>query len=245
LLTNALAGPDPRDPPSTTAPPFDLATALADPAGVRNLRVAVLAAEQFPAKVSGDALAARDRVVSVLRDLGVRVEEARVPLDFEALMLANGRIIAAEAYAVHRAYIEDPALPIDPWVRKRMVSGKAIGAADYVDELVQRIRIAAEFAAWMRGYDALLTPTLPIAAIPIDDVDENTTPLATFTRAANYLGACALTLPAGLDSHRLPIGAQLIGAPFADATLLHLGRAIQRTTTWHRERPDLAAWERT
>ena len=37
-----------------------------------------------------------------------------------------GRIIAAEAYAVHRAYIEDPALPIDPWVRKRVLGGKAI-----------------------------------------------------------------------------------------------------------------------
>ena len=154
----------------------------------------------------------------------------------------SGPAIAAEAYAVHRAYIEDPALPIDPWVRKRMVSGKAIGAADYIDELAERRRVAAGFAAWMRDHEALLTPTLPIAAIAVDAVDESTTPLATFTRAANYLGACAITLPAGRDRDGLPLGTQLIGAPFADATLLHIGRAVQHATSWHRDRPDLSRW---
>jgi len=242
LLTAAMAGPDPRDPATASAPPFDLAAALADPAAVRGMRIAVLAEDQFPAAIGAEARAARDATIAVLRDLGARVGEARVPLDFEALMLANGRIIAAEAYAVHRAYIEDPALPIDPWVRKRMVSGKAIGAADYIDELAERRRVAAGFAAWMRDHEALLTPTLPIAAIAVDAVDESTTPLATFTRAANYLGACAITLPAGRDRDGLPLGTQLIGAAFADATLLHIGRAVQHATSWHRDRPDLARW---
>ncbi len=241
-LTAAMAGFDPRDPATAKAPQFDVDAALADVAGVRGLRIAVLAQDQFPAEVGAEALAARDAMIAVLRDLGARVEEERVPLDFEALMLANGRIIAAEAYGVHRAYIEDPALPIDPWVRKRMVSGKAVSAADYIDEIAECRRVATVFAAWMRGHDALLTPTLPISAIPLDAVDERTTPLAAFTRAANYLGACAITLPAGRDPEGLPLGTQLIGAPFADATLLHLGRAVQHATQWHRERPDLKAW---
>jgi aspartyl-tRNA(Asn)/glutamyl-tRNA(Gln) amidotransferase subunit A len=158
-------------------------------------------------------------------------------------MVCNGRIIAAEAFAVHRAYIEDPALPIDPWVRKRTISGKAIATADYIDELARRQQVAAEFAAWMQGRDALLTPTLPITALPLADVDENKTTLATFTRAANYLGACALTLPAGVGSDGLPIGVQLIGAPFADGTLLRIGHSVQQATDWHRRRPDLSAWE--
>ena len=93
------------------------------------------------------------------------------------------------------------------------------------------------------GRDALLTPTLPIAATPLTDVDEATTPLATFTRAANYLRACALSLPAGLDTQGLPIGMQLMGAPYGDATLVKLGRAFQQTTYWHRRRPDLSAWD--
>ena len=124
-----------------------------------------------------------------------------------------------------------------------MLVGKTIGAADYIDELTARKRIAAAFAEWMRGRDALLTPTLPITATPLADVDESTTPLATFTRAANYLGVCALSLPAGFSADGLPIGMQLMGAPYGDATLVRLGRAFQQATDWHRRRPNLAALE--
>ena len=237
LLVAAMAGPDPHDAATASAPPFDVATALADAGGVRGMRITTLAVDQFPMAATSAVLAARTAMIAALTDLGARVEEARVPLDFDDLMQRNGRIIAAEAYAVHRAYIEDPALEIDAWVRRRTLSGKAIGAADYIDELAARRRCAATFATWMRDRDALLTPTLPIVAVPVADVDENTTPLAAFTRAANYLGACALTLPAGLDDAGLPVGIQLIGAPFADATLLRIGRAVQQTTAWHHARP--------
>ena len=58
-------------------------------------------------------------------------------------------------------------------------------------------------------------------------------------RAANYLGACALSLPAGLSRAGLPIGVQLMGAPFADATLARIGQAFQRETSWHVRTPDL------
>jgi aspartyl-tRNA(Asn)/glutamyl-tRNA(Gln) amidotransferase subunit A len=85
-------------------------------------------------------------------------------------------------------------------------------------------------------------PTLPITAIALDEVDEATSPLATFTRAANYLGVCALSLPAGFSAEGLPIGVQFFGAPFADATLVRLGRAFQRVTDWHKRRPDLSAF---
>jgi len=76
----------------------------------------------------------------------------------------------------------------------------------------------------------------------VADVDESTAPLAAFTRAANYLGACALSLPAGFAAPGLPVAVQLIGAPFTEATLLRIGRAFQAHTDWHRRRPDLSAW---
>jgi len=106
-----------------------------------------------------------------------------------------------------------------------------------------RSKTMRAFAEWMRGRDALLTPTLPIVALPLEEVDEATTPLATFTRAANYLGACAISLPAGFSRDGLPIGVQLMGAPFADATLVRLGRAFQRATDWHLRHPDLSGFE--
>ena len=120
-----------------------------------------------------------------------------------------------------------------------MLGGKAISAREYDDEIAEQHRAIAWFAEWMRGRNALLTPTLPITATPVGEVDESTTPLATWTRAANYLGACALSLPAGFSSERLPIGVQLTGAAFTEATLVRIGRAFQQATDWHRKRPEL------
>jgi aspartyl-tRNA(Asn)/glutamyl-tRNA(Gln) amidotransferase subunit A len=121
------------------------------------------------------------------------------------------------------------------------LTGKAVMAADYIDELAHRRSAAAHFAASMADVDALLTPTLPITAVPVVDVDEATTPLATFTRAANYLGACALSLPAGFSRVGLPIGMQLTGAPFNDSTVIRIGHALQRETAWHVRTPDVNA----
>ena len=60
-----------------------------------------------------------------------------------------------------------------------------------------------------------------------------------FTRAANYLGACALTLPAGFSADRLPIGMQLIGAPFAEATVLHAAYAYEQAGGMPNKTPEL------
>src|SRR5262249_46780706 len=242
LLCAVMSGLDPRDEATLSAPAIDFAGAIALEPELRGLRITALPGEPFTWPAQPDVLAAREEAIAVFRSLGATVEEARAPFDFEDVMGRNGRLIAAEAYALHRAYVEDESLQIDPWVRKRVLGGKALSAADYIDEIAQRKLFASASVDWMRGRDALLTPALPITATPLDEVDEATTPLATFTRAANYLGACAVSFPAGFSAQGLPIGVQLLGAPFADATLVHLGRAFQRETDWHRRHPDLTAF---
>ena len=122
-----------------------------------------------------------------------------------------------------------------------VVSGRSISATDYIELLNERRRDAARFGEWMKARDALLMPTLPITATPVDAVDETTSPHTSFTRAANYLGACALSVPAGFDGGNLPIGMQFVGAAFDDAKLVRIGRAFQRATDWHLRRPDLSA----
>ena len=243
LLTAAMAGPDPRDAATVTVPRLDFDPVLAGAPDARRLRITVLPADQLPADILPDVARALQQAIAVLREQGAQVDEVRVPIDFEDLMVRNGRIIAAEAWTLHRAYIEDPKLPIDPWVRKRTIGGKGFSAADYIAELAQRRRAAAAFAEWMQGRDALLTPTLPITATAVEDVDEVATPLATFTRVANYLGICGLSLPAGMSADGLPVAVQLLGAPFAEPTLVRAGRAFQHATEWHLQRPDLSAWK--
>ncbi len=237
LLTAAMAGPDPQDSATLAAPQVDFAGALAGFADVRGLRITALASEQFPSHIDPAVVRARDDAIAVLAGLGARIDVARVPVDFDDLAGRLGRILAAEAYAFHRGYIEDVELPIDPWVRRRTLGGKDVSAADYLQLLSDMRRTQAQFATWMQGRDALLTPTLPITATPVADVDEATTPLAALTRPVNYLRACGLALPAGLAPDGLPVSVQLIGAPFAEAMLVRIGRAFQAATRWHLLRP--------
>jgi aspartyl-tRNA(Asn)/glutamyl-tRNA(Gln) amidotransferase subunit A len=241
LLTAAIAGRDPHDPVTLDAPPFDVGTSLSrkvnGATSLAGLRITALARDCFPAYTLPDVTRAYDDAIATLRGLGASVDEAMVPLDFDEIMLKNGQIIAAEAYAIHRAYIEGERLDVDPWVKKRILAGKSIGAADYIDDIAARRRAGASFAEWMRDRDALLSPTVPITALPLAAVDENTIPLATWTRAANYLGVCALSLPAGFSADGLPIGVQVMGARFAETTLIRIGRAFQKATDWHRRRP--------
>ncbi len=236
LLMSVLAGADPRDTATLAAPSVDFAGALDEEPSVRGMRIAVLPSTQFQWQVSADVMRARDQAIEALRTLGAEIEEVHVPIDFEDVMTRSGRIIAAEAYALHRDYMKSD-LEFDPWVKRRMLGGKGIDRP--TRQLAAHRRAAADFAAWMRGRDALLTPTLPITATALDQVDEATTPLASFTRAANYLGACALSLPGGIGGDGLPVAVQLMGAPFSDATLVTIGRAFQQVTDWHRRHPDL------
>jgi len=177
---------------------------------------------------------------SVLRALGAEVAERRFPFDFDDLMRRNGQLTAAEGWSVHRAYAEDERLPIGPGVRRRILGGKAITAADYIDALAHRRAARRQWVDWMQSCDALLTPTVPMTACPVEAVDETATPMASFTRAGNYLDTCALSLPAGFSGRGLPVGAQLLGRPGTDAALLRIGIAFQRVTDWHRRTPDLA-----
>lgn len=239
LLTDAMAGPDPADRATLAAPHVDFRDVLARAPDVRGLAIACLAPEQFPAYVADDVVRVRHEAIDVLRALGAHVADVRAPIDFDDVAARVGRLLAAEAYAYHRAYIEDLALPIDPWVRQRTLGGKDVTAADYIGELAAMRHAQAAFAAWMRGYDALLMPTLPITAVPVAEVDEATAPLAAFTRAVNYLGGCALSLPGGFSRSGLPIGVQLVGAPFMEPMLVRIGRAFQDETDWHLRRPAL------
>jgi aspartyl-tRNA(Asn)/glutamyl-tRNA(Gln) amidotransferase subunit A len=232
LLCGAMLGVG-----SDAATPFTIPATGESLAGIR---ITVLPAAQYPIAVEPAVATAVDEAQRVLRGLGAVVVERRFPFAFDDLMRRNGQLIAAEAYAVHRATIEDEHLAIGAGVRRRVLGGKTIGAADYIDALAHRRAACAQWIEWMRDCDALLTPTVPMAACPVEAVDETATPLASFTRAGNYLNTCALSLPAGLSSGALPVAVQLLARPGLDAALLRIGVAFQRATDWHRRTPDLA-----
>lgn len=236
LLTQVLAGPDPRDPATLEAPAFALPDLSAR--DIRGLRIALLPESQYPAGVDAAVVEAVRNAVRVLRELGAQVVERPFPFDMGELTARNGQLIAAEGYAVHRAYIEDEALPIGKFVRQRMLAGKSIGAADYISAREHQRQSSAQYAAWMEDIEAVLLPGTVTPAIPLSAVDEAIAP-SVFTRAGNYLTTCSLAVPAGFSAGGLPVGVQFMGKAFAERSVLRIGAAFERATDFSRRTPDL------
>lgn len=240
IWTGLMAGPDPLDPSSLHRPRFEWSTPAPAHKPLLGVRMAVLPESDYPIQVTEDAMHAFRQACATFEALGATISELSLPFDFGDLVTRNGQIIAAEAFSEHCDYIEDDSLPFGDGVRNRILGGRSVTAAQYIKAIAHHRTSSAIWKEMMRDYVALLTPTTPFAAIPVSEVDEAVTPLASFARAGNYLTTCGLTLPAGLSSQGLPLGVQLLGKPFDEAALLRAGVAFQRETDWHRARPDLS-----
>lgn len=218
---------------------FDAETALArDP---RGWRVAALAPEAIDdmepqiARLYGLALDA-------LRRTGVEIETAMPPRPLSAYFEPNGVLMAAEGWRVRGAHIAAHADQMDPWIVSRFQMGASITDAQLDAARIRRLEDQAEFHAWLAGYSALVCPTCPIEAPPIDSVDETISPLSSLTRAGNYLDLPAATVPCGLTAGGLPAGLQIMGGPADEASVVTLAAAFERASGWNGRMPDLKAF---
>jgi len=234
LLFSVMQGADPLDRLTLSAPP------PTDPfpilrRGVKGLRLARMPASERDG-CSPEMLAAYDAALEVLARLGAEIVDVKLPIAFADATVATGRIIGSEAYRLEGNLVDDPAMPIDPAVRPRIQIGRDIRAHQYLAALADRDRMKAAFLAALDGVDALLTPTTQTAAMPVADIDQNTTP-AQFTRVFNLLEMCALSLPDGFGAGGLPLSLQIACGPYDEAMALRIGWAYEQATEWHRRRP--------
>jgi aspartyl-tRNA(Asn)/glutamyl-tRNA(Gln) amidotransferase subunit A len=238
-VLRALAGPDARDAQTLGVPALDLPDVV-DAARVRGKRIALPDADQLPDFMHPAVTAAWQDAAARLERLGAHVVAVRLPSWHFELASAATSIIASEAYALHREWVEDLAQPIGEVFRERVRAGSRLEIGGYA----QALRLMGErrriFAEWFRDFDALLLPTVAIPPAPVDEIDESAPLPAFLTRPANYLGLCALAMPAGLHEG-LPLGVQIIGKPFAERTILEIGKAFQEDTEFHRLRPQADA----
>jgi aspartyl-tRNA(Asn)/glutamyl-tRNA(Gln) amidotransferase subunit A len=122
-------------------------------------------------------------------------------------------------------------------VRRRVMIGTYVLSAGYYDAYylrAQKVRtlIKRDFEqAFDGGIDAMLTPATPTAAFAIGEKGDD--PIAmylndVFTVTVNMAGLPGISVPAGLDAQGLPLGMQLIGRPFDEATLFSLGHVVEQ-----------------
>ncbi len=233
LLFGILQGPDPLD-------PLTRGHALADPfpalkRGVRGLRLARMHDSDRPG-VAPDVLAAYDRSLGKLEELGAEIVEFPLPGRFAEIGALNGRIMSAESYALLHDLVDDPAQQIDAAVRPRVRAGAGMSAHGYLDALAEREALKQTYAGAFAEVDALLTPTTRVTAVPLDEVDQDVTP-AHFTRFANCLDLCALAVPDGFDSGGLPTSLQIVCRGYDEATALRIGWAYENATEWQERAP--------
>lgn len=240
LTLQALAGFDPRDETSSRRP-VDVYNPEQG-CGIPNLRIGI-PENFFFDRVDAAAKAGVMAMAAAAERAGGRLVPVRVP-DMASINAVARVIVMAEASAL-----------MEPFLGRReqfgadvlalFDQGRFIPATDYVNAQRLRRMMQREFRALWESVDCLFTPTAPMGAPKIgeatvriggetEDVRLATTRLV---RAINLLGLPALSMPCGLDGEGMPLGLQIIGKPFDEATVLRAGAAVEDATEFHKLRP--------
>ena len=240
LTLQVVAGHDPADPASADVPVPDYAAGLGR--GLHGLRLAYT--RRFFATdpaTSPETLAALDAAVQTLTRLGAAVDEVDPP-SYDLFDACGRVILVAEAYAIHEQDLKTRPLAYGRFTYQRIAPGAALTAAD----LVQALRLRAELTqavngGILRSHDAIVTATGLAPAPRFDSFPRDAGRWRGMqTLPFNVTGNPALALPIGRAENGLPLGMQIVGRPFAEATVLRIGAAYEAEAGWHRKRPELA-----
>jgi aspartyl-tRNA(Asn)/glutamyl-tRNA(Gln) amidotransferase subunit A len=184
--------------------------------------------------------------LEVLKGLGAEVVETSLPGVQEAMEAAL-TILMAEATSIHEEFLRTRPHDYQPDVRARLERGFAIRGTDYgrarrTGELVRR-----DLAALLEEVDLLATPMCAIPApkrgqreVAMDGERVSVMAgLTRYTRVFNLTGLPAISIPCGFSSDGLPVGLQLVGRAWDEATVLRGAYAYEAATGWTRRQPSL------
>jgi aspartyl-tRNA(Asn)/glutamyl-tRNA(Gln) amidotransferase subunit A len=233
-----ISGPDGD---TATRGPFDAEAALtADVRGRRLAAIPLDALGEVHPEIGRLYLEALDR----LRGAGLVIEMIEPPQTLDHSFTPNGMLMAGEGWRIWKDRIQEHGEVMDPWIVRRFEAGREISDERLAEAHLRRAADQQAFHAWLAGYDALLCPTCPIPAPPIDTVDETVSPLSRLTRAANYLDLPGISVPCGLTDAGLPAALQILGRPRDEAAVVAIGAAFERVSGWNGRSPDLSGFAR-
>ena len=180
-----------------------------------------------------------ERALKALAAKGVRIEHIDLPeLNELASINAKGGFAASEAYAWHKELIARRGNVYDPLVAPRIMRGKEMSAADYVELLGRRIDLCRRVSAITSNHDAVAMPTCAIVAPTLDEVatadgfTRKNMLLLRNTTVGNFLDRCGISLPCHA-SGELPVGFMLMGEAMADRRVLAMARSVAPVVAPH------------
>ena len=244
LLVGLMAGADPADPTTSTRPvPNYMAAAAGSLKGARIGVPTAFYVDDLDSEVSR----VLDETIATLKNEGAEIVKVELP-DQRQLTAACQIVLATEAAAFHKRWMIERPQDYGGQVLMRLQNGLAIPAVTYLEAMRWRGPALAAYLAAVEGLDAVIAPVAPMPAATIAESDVGNSldaeaviqRITRFTRPINYLGLPSLSIPAGFTGNGLPVGMQLIGRSFDEATLVRIGAAFQRATDHHQRIPKLA-----
>ncbi len=253
LLFDVINAHDPRDSTSSSAPRTAVVPDLHR--AIKGLRIG-LPREYFAAGLSDEIAEAVHRAAVRLQEAGAEISEVSLPSTKYAIA-AYYVIADAEASSnlarydgvkfgmraggneLHSMYTETRHAGFGQEVKRRIMLGTFVLSSGYYEAyygkaMKVRQMISLELLEVFKKVDVLLTPTTPTTAFNLGEKTED--PLAmylsdVYTVGANLAGVPAVSIPCGTDLQELPIGLQLIGRHFDEATIMRLARHIESSAS--------------
>ncbi|MBU6377927.1 MAG: amidase [Gammaproteobacteria bacterium] len=237
-LLTIIAGDDGHDPLCSRRPRPDFEAML--DRGIDGLRLGI-PRNYFLDDLEAPVRSAYERSLQVLESSGARLVEVEVP---GAALLAelSRAVVYPEATALHAAALRARGSDYTAQVRVRASTGLAIPGTTYLEALQLRLPLLERVVGEVFGAcELLITPALPVRVPRRDETDIGAGPqlwqllgrLVQCTAPFNFLGVPALSMPAGRDDRGLPVGMQLVAAPFAESTLLRAAAVHQAAFAAH------------
>ena len=244
LMLGVMAGPDEMDRTSLPDAPADYVGALH--AGVRGLRVA-FSPDLDTLRVEPDVAAVVRDAARVFQTLGCAVDEVKVGFaDTREMIRIMWNAHMAGNYARYLPAWRDR---MDPGLVASIEDGLRYGAVEYIETRGQKLAYWDSVRPLFERYDLLLTPSLSIAALPVNRINPEHWPQpsnawdwlawASFSYPFNFTGQPAASIPAGFTPSGHPVGLQIVGRRFADLTVLQASAAFEQARPWAARRPPL------
>lgn len=242
LMLNAIAGHDPKDEATAAVPVPDYTAELA--LGVRRMRIGVIP-DYFFRHLQPAVLASVQAALQTLEGAGASIVEIDVE-HIQGNISAQLTVESCEPSTYHQRWLRERAEDYGDDVRLLLEVGELHLATHYLQAQRYRNLLRRQFLEAFKHVDVFICPTLPFTATPvgattvvIEDGEEEDmlSAIMQYTGVPSLTGLPSLAAPCGFDDDGLPIGMQVIGRPFDEATLFRVGAAFQTVTDFHQRSP--------
>lgn len=241
IAMNVLAGSDGLDPSAPSIPVPDYTRGLSG--SLKGIHIGIPDSYYFD-RLEPEVRTSVREAIRMFKGLGAAVKKISIPLLPEA-SIAAFIILLAEGAATLEKWHRTRAKDLGDDVRSRLNLGGAVMAAQYLKAQAVRRRVRGEFSRVFQKVDVIVTPQLPITAPKLNQgsvswgkiTEAVPSALTRFTRIYNLVGIPSLSIPCGFSKAGLPIGLQVAGKPFDEATVLKVGHAYESNTPWKDRHP--------